>query len=269
MGKLDFLVLVLSLHCFIASLVGGNEINITSDKSALIAFKSLISSDPYNVLANWSVSSSPCGWIGVTCNIRHGRVYSLKLGNLDLKGIISPQLGHLSFLVELDLSNNHFHSQIPIQLVGLRRLKLVNLSYNDFDGQVPARIGGLSILKHLDLRNNSLNGSIPLTLCNLSRLEILNLNYNLIEGTIPLEIGKLERLKILRLAGNKLSGNIPQTLSNLSSLEYLSLSLNTLSGMSLMIRSIYIYNFLQAHLFLFDGKCYLNIHYGSTYSIEG
>ncbi|KAF7842262.1 LRR receptor-like serine/threonine-protein kinase EFR [Senna tora] len=200
--------------------------NITTDESALHAFKS----DPYNFLSNWSVtSSSPCDWVGVTCNVRHGRVHSLNLGDMGLSGTISPHLGNLSFLVKLDVSDNNFHDHFPKELVQLRRLKLLNLSFNEFDGTVPTWIGGLHALQHLSLRNNSLSGIIPLSVSNLSSLETLDWNDNSIEGTIPHEIGALKSLKILRIARNKLFRIIPNAISNLSSLELLSLSYNSLS----------------------------------------
>ncbi|KAF7842416.1 putative LRR receptor-like serine/threonine-protein kinase [Senna tora] len=207
-----------------------SKTNITTDESALLAFKSSITSDPYDFLANWSVSSSPCDWVGITCNARHGRVHSLNLGDMGLNGTISPHLGNLSFLVELDLSFNNFHGHLPKELVQLRRLKLLNLSFNEFDGEVPTWIGGLHALQHLSLRNNSLNGIIPLSVSNLSSLETLDWNDNFIEGKIPHEIGRLKSLKILRMANNKFSGIIPQAIFNLSSLERLSLSYNNLSG---------------------------------------
>ncbi|KAI9073631.1 hypothetical protein K1719_044416 [Acacia pycnantha] len=166
------------------------DTNISTDKSALLALKSFITSDPFDFLAHWSVSSSPCNWTGVTCNTRHGRVHSLNLHGMGLKGSISPQLGNLSFLVELDLNDNNFYGQIP----------------------------------------KDLNGFIPLSLFNLSRLETLDLRFNFIEGTIPLDVGRLERLKILRLGGNKISWIHSLTISNLSSLELLSLSYNNFSG---------------------------------------
>ncbi|XP_054778364.1 receptor kinase-like protein Xa21 [Prosopis cineraria] len=206
----SFAFLMFSLHCFISSLAL-IDTNITTDKSTLLGLKSFITSDPYDSLSTWCISSSPCNWVGVTCNTRHGRVHSLNLGGMDLKGTISKLLGNLSFLVELDLSSNNFYGEIPRELVQLRRLKQLNLSFNDFHGKVPAWIGDLSTLEHLNLQNN-------------------DWNFNLIEGIIPIEVGRLERLKVLRLAGNKLSGIIPQMISNLSSLELLSLSSNTLSG---------------------------------------
>ncbi|XP_054778372.1 protein NSP-INTERACTING KINASE 1-like [Prosopis cineraria] len=163
--SLSFVFLIFSFHCFISSLAW-IDTNITTDKSALLGLKSFITSYPYGSLSTWSLSSSPCNWVGVTCNT-YGRVHSLNLGGMDLIGTISPQLGNLSFLVELDLSSNNFDGQIPRELVQLCRLKLLNLSYNDFHGQVPTLIGYLSTLEHLNLQNNSFDGFIPLSLFNL------------------------------------------------------------------------------------------------------
>ncbi|KAF7842248.1 putative LRR receptor-like serine/threonine-protein kinase [Senna tora] len=229
--------LLVTHNSLLASLMKSawSKTNITTDESALLAFKSSITSDPYDFLANWSVSSSPCGWIGVTCNVGHGRVHSLNLSDMGLIGTISPHLGNMSFLVELDLSYNNFQGHLPKELVQLRRLKLLNLSSNEFAGEVPTWIGDLHALQHLNLRNNSLSGIIPLSVSNLSRLETLDWNFNLIEGKIPYEIGRLKSLKILRIAGNKLSGIIPNAISNLSSLELLSLPYNSLSRMSLFL----------------------------------
>ncbi|XP_054778374.1 receptor-like protein 53 [Prosopis cineraria] len=141
---------------------------------SLIGLKSFVTSDPYDSLSTWSLSSSPNKWVGVTCNIRHGRVHSLNLTSMDLIGTISSQLRNLSFLVELDLSSNNFYGQIPRELARLRRLKLLNLRFNDFHRQVLAWIGDLSTLEHLNLQNNIFDGLIPASLFNLSRLETLD-----------------------------------------------------------------------------------------------
>ncbi|KAI9076963.1 hypothetical protein K1719_041039 [Acacia pycnantha] len=87
MGKPSFLVFLLLLQCFMGSLAW-TDTNISTDKSALLALKSCITLDPYDFLANWSVSSSPCNWTGVRCDTHNRRVHSLNLGGMELKGSI-------------------------------------------------------------------------------------------------------------------------------------------------------------------------------------
>ncbi|KAI4353718.1 hypothetical protein L6164_002649 [Bauhinia variegata] len=84
--------------------------NINTDQSSLLAFKDHITYDANNFLAkNWSVKTPTCDWFGVTCASSHLRVTSLNLSYMGLVGTIPPHLGNLSFLMELDLSNNSFH----------------------------------------------------------------------------------------------------------------------------------------------------------------
>ncbi|KAI5419869.1 receptor kinase-like protein Xa21 [Lathyrus oleraceus] len=196
----------LSLQCFVASFAANTK-NITTDESALLAFKSLITSDPSNKLSNnWSTSSSICNWVGVTCHEKHNRVHSLRLENMGLRGTLSPNLGNLSFLVILDLSDNSLSGPFPKEICRLRRLKYLDFSYNEFVGEIPAAVGDLSQLQYLYIGSNNFSGSIP-------------------NG-----IGNLSQLKNWSASHNRLSGVIPETISNLSSLEYISLAFNYFSG---------------------------------------
>ncbi|XP_039685027.1 probable LRR receptor-like serine/threonine-protein kinase At3g47570 [Medicago truncatula] len=248
-------LLSLSLHCCFIACLAANTKNITTDQSALLAFKSLITSDPYDVLANnWSTSSSVCNWIGVTCDERHGRVHSLILRNMSLRGTVSPNLGNMSFLVILDLKNNSFGGQFPKELCSLRRLKVLHISYNEFEGGIPPALGNLSQLQYLylgtnnfngfipqsmgnlhglielDTIRNKLSGPIPRTISNMSSIEVLHLSSNYFSGTIPEEIGYLDKLEVLLLSNNSLSGSIPSKIFNLSSLTALVVDHNSLSG---------------------------------------
>jgi len=205
--------------------------NITTDQSALLAFKSLITSDPYNTLANnWSTSSSVCNWVGVTCDERHNRVHSLNLTSMGLRGNVSPNLGNLSFLVILDISNNNFGGQFPKEICRLRWLKTINFVYNEFVGRIPKALGDLSQLQYLYLGANNFSGFLPRS------------------------IGNLRRLKLLDTSQNRLSGPIPQTLLNLSSLEYIGLSFNYFSGTSpssdIMCHTLYIFCIHKIHDFI-------------------
>ena len=84
------------------------------DEVALIALKAHITYDSQGILAtNWSTKSSYCSWYGISCNAPQQRVSAINLSNMGLQGTIVSQVGNLSFLVSLDLSNNYFHASLP------------------------------------------------------------------------------------------------------------------------------------------------------------
>ena len=84
------------------------------DEVALIALKAQITYDSQGILAtNWSTKSSYCSWYGISCNAPQQRVSAINLSNMGLQGTIVSQVGNLSFLVSLDLSNNYFHASLP------------------------------------------------------------------------------------------------------------------------------------------------------------
>ncbi|PQQ21842.1 LRR receptor-like serine/threonine-protein kinase FLS2 [Prunus yedoensis var. nudiflora] len=68
------------------------QTNISRDQSALLALKSYITTDPQNILVNWSTTTSVCNWVGVTCGARHLRVAVLNLSYMGLTGTIPRTL---------------------------------------------------------------------------------------------------------------------------------------------------------------------------------
>jgi LRR receptor-like serine/threonine-protein kinase FLS2 len=114
-----------------------------TDRSALIAFNSKITSDPNttHVLAgNWSTATNFCDWIGVSCSRRRQRVTALNLSYMGLQGTISPHIGNLSFLLSLDLSNNSFFGSLPHEISRPHRLRILQLSSNLLEGRVFVKI---------------------------------------------------------------------------------------------------------------------------------
>lgn len=133
----------------------------STDELALLSFKSMLSSDPSNLLASWNKSIHFCRWPGVVCGHRHlDRVVALHLGSFGLSGHISPSLGNLSFLSELDLHKNQLVGEIPTELGQLPRLQLLNMSNNHLNGRIPVALGRCTKLKRLDLSDNQLQGEI-------------------------------------------------------------------------------------------------------------
>ncbi|KAK2972169.1 hypothetical protein RJ640_029207, partial [Escallonia rubra] len=53
---------------------------------------------------------------------------------MGLLGTIPPSMRNLSFLVSLDLRGNNFSGGIPKEMAHLRRIKYINLNFNDLRG---------------------------------------------------------------------------------------------------------------------------------------
>ncbi|KAL2489368.1 putative LRR receptor-like serine/threonine-protein kinase [Forsythia ovata] len=224
--------LVILLACCVTACMA-NNMNISTDESALLAFKSRMMSttDPSKILIkNWSASTPVCVWIGVTCGLRHQRVTTLDISSMNLSGNIPSQLGNLSFLVSINLSKNFFYGSLPQELIRLRRLQIIDFGVNSFSGQIPSWFGFLHKLQVLYLRNNSFTGFIPPSLSNISTLQNLDLSFNPLQGKIPKEFGNLHNLKRLILQYNRLTGLIPLTIFNISIVEHLAFTGNYLSG---------------------------------------
>ncbi|XP_021832112.1 probable LRR receptor-like serine/threonine-protein kinase At3g47570 [Prunus avium] len=222
-------ITLLLVHYSSIGIVGATQTDITTDQFALLALKSHITSDPHNILVNWSTTTSVCNWVGVTCGSRHLRVASLNLSYMGFTGTIPPHLGNLSFLVALSFNNNSFDGALPYQLSYLRRLKLISFGYNNFMGSIPSWFGSFPKLQSFNLYGNQFSGSIPMTIFNLSTLQVLNLRANQL-SEIPKEIGFLDHVEELYVQYNALKGPVPVVVFNMSSLTTLTLYGNSLSG---------------------------------------
>ncbi|RCV20320.1 hypothetical protein SETIT_4G046500v2 [Setaria italica] len=202
----------------------------SDDRSALLSFKSGVSSDPHGALASWG-SSNVCNWTGVACDMAERRVVKLTLRDQKLTGEVSPALGNLSHLNILNLSGNLFTGRVPSELGNLFHLTLLDISMNSFAGKIPPELGNLSSLNYFDLSGNSFIGGVPPELGNLSKLKQLSIGGNGLEGPIPVELTRIRNLIYLNLGENNLSGHIPEAIfCNFSNLQYIDLSSNFLAG---------------------------------------
>ncbi|KAL9427091.1 hypothetical protein AB3S75_033810 [Citrus x aurantiifolia] len=212
------------------------------DRVALQAFKSKISHDPQGVLNSWNDSRHFCEWEGITCGRWHKRVIALNLTSRALSGSLSPHIGNLSFLREINLENNTIQGEIPREFGRLLRLEALFLSNNSLVGKIPANLSYCSVLAVLTLGCNKLEGIIPFEFVDLYKLKRLALHRNNLTGGIPPFLGNLTSLKSVSLAGNSFGGNIPDSLGQLKELEALGISGNNLSG--IIPPSIYNLSFL-------------------------
>nr|XP_051195030.1 tyrosine-sulfated glycopeptide receptor 1-like isoform X1 [Lolium perenne] len=85
----------------------------------------------------------------------------------------------------LDLSNNKFSGEIPLDIGQLKALSSVNFSFNHLTGQIPESICNLTKLQVLDLSSNNLTGDMPAALNSLNFLSAFNVSNNDLEGHTP------------------------------------------------------------------------------------
>ncbi|XP_077224839.1 LRR receptor-like serine/threonine-protein kinase EFR [Tasmannia lanceolata] len=203
-----------------------------SDRLALLSFKNQIQAGPLSILMSWNDSLHFCNWYGVKCDRQNHRVTSLELVGLNLAGPMSPSIANLTFLMKLNLRNNHLHGEIPQEIGRLTRLHTLNLSMNSFQGEIPINFTHCTRLKTIDLNHNKLVGKIPgEILTSFSKLQILYLGHNNLTGSIPPSIRNLSSLTDLYLSCNFLEGEIPNELGRIAGLEFFQISRNRLSGM--------------------------------------
>ncbi|XP_070680926.1 probable LRR receptor-like serine/threonine-protein kinase At3g47570 [Malus domestica] len=218
------LVLLIDYSCFLLS--SASFSNYT-DQHALLAIESQLTYPANGVLAgNWTIRTSFCDWIGVSCSKRRQRVTALDLSYMDLHGMISPHVGNLSFLVSLRLQNNSLHGFLPHEIGRLHRLRILALQDNQLQGSVSPTLHHCQKLKVINLRRNMVSGLVPKELGSLPMLQRLYLTANNLSGGIPTSLGNISTLHELFLDQNSLTGSFPSTLLNLSSLVFIDLRSN-------------------------------------------
>ncbi|KAL6221532.1 hypothetical protein ACLB2K_004928 [Fragaria x ananassa] len=155
----------------------------------------------------------------------------LMLYENQLSGTIPPSLGKCINLEILDLSHNQMSGVIPSEVAGLRSLKLyLNLSSNHLHGEVPMELSKMDMVLAIDLSSNNLSGTIPSQLGSCIALESLNISSNSLQGPVPVSIGKLPFLEKLDVSSNQLVGEIPESLEQSLTLKELNFSFNNFSG---------------------------------------
>ncbi|XP_073277963.1 somatic embryogenesis receptor kinase 1-like isoform X2 [Primulina huaijiensis] len=179
-------------------LVQFSRVSANAEGDALNALKSNLA-DPNNVLQSWDPTLvNPCTWFHVTCN-NDNSVTRVDLGNANLSGTLSPQLGLLPNLQYLNIITG----RIPSELGNLTSLVSLDLYLNSLIGPIPDTLGKLQKLRFLRLNNNSLTGEIPRSLTTIMTLQVLDLSNNQLTGRIPVD-GSFQLFTPISFANNNL-----------------------------------------------------------------
>ncbi|XP_075105324.1 uncharacterized protein LOC107786872 isoform X3 [Nicotiana tabacum] len=157
-------------------------------------------------------------------------VTKMSLSNNELTGHIPNTIQGMLNLQELYLQNNKLEGTIPDVICNLKNLGALYLSGNEFSGSVPPCLGKVTSLRYLYLAYNRLNSSLPENLGALHDLIKFDISSNLLSGKIPVEIGNIKAVTLIDLSKNNFSGKIPSTLGRLDNVIKLSLAHNRLDG---------------------------------------
>ncbi|KAI4312217.1 hypothetical protein MLD38_037054 [Melastoma candidum] len=163
-----------------------------------------------------------------------GNVSSLKMLNLSynpfVPGRVPDELGNLTNLEILWMTECGLVGEIPVSLRRLKKLKDFDLALNSLVGVIPSWIMELTNLVQIELYNNSLTGELPQTgWSNLSGLRNIDASMNRLTGIIPEELTRLP-LESLNLYENDLQGDLHPSIAESPGLYELRVFKNRLSG---------------------------------------
>lgn len=213
--------------------------------------------DEWKDQLNFVSKKNVCKWndrsSGVFCN-DNNQVANLVLPDLNLNGTIPHDIGLLSNIQILNLTNNALHGTVPLSLGIMSSLRSIDLSKNGFTGPLPKSLASLVDLVSLDFSYNFIGGSDDIGMfkdlpsleelhLNNNRLEgklgqfgsseslkIIDVSFNALGGTLPTKVTEGKKLKVLKVDNNMITGTIPAAIGKLYNLEQLDMSNNFLSG---------------------------------------
>ena len=155
---------------------GTTEVTVTNpDRDLLMVFYQATGGRNWVKHDNWLTEAPLDEWHGVYTD-SVGRVSTLSLHGNNLTGTIPPELGDLTSLRQLRLTDGGLTGAIPRELANLTELTSLQLYSNHLTGSIPQEFGNLTSLRSLLLSYNLLTGPIPQSFL---RLDSLGLSFGI------------------------------------------------------------------------------------------
>ena len=235
------------------AVVDATNEGLVSDCGMLLAVRDTLAG---TAALNWSADTPIADWTGVALGETSwsGRVTEILLGGMGLNGNIPKQLGSLTNLESLDLSDNKLTGTIPTELGSLANLQELYLGGNLLTGCVPdglrdvpnndiARLGLPFCSEHpcvsggavVDATNAGLKSDCGMLLAARDTLAgTASLNWSadtpITEWNGVVLGGTHGHVTELDLGALGLNGRIPKELGSLANLRWLFLGQNQLTG---------------------------------------
>ena len=236
-----------------------------TERTALTALYEAAGGQDWKINDGWLGDGALDKWLRVTTD-ENGQVTGLDLGSNQLNGEIPAELGNLSRLELLYISDNNLTGALPQSLTGISGLESFHFHNNPglcapIDETFQAWLRGIAKVRGsscapedsledrevlvklydaLDGENWTNNANwlnerpirewYGVTNDASGRVNGLLLDGNELTGELPAELGSLSNVQRLELGNNKLSGEIPTELGSLSNLQRLELGNNKLTG---------------------------------------
>jgi len=103
-----------------------------------------------------------CDWPGISCDSYQQFVTSIDLSNQNLTGTLTTEIGLLTTLENINLSNNDLKGNIDESLHrNLHQIKFFNIGNNSFGGAFPYEILSHPHLVELNISGNNFVGRLP------------------------------------------------------------------------------------------------------------
>ncbi|EAS29875.3 uncharacterized protein CIMG_08621 [Coccidioides immitis RS] len=132
-----------------------------------------------------------------------GNLTELRLGNNDLDGMFTPQLGSLQKLEVLDLRGNAL-TGLPDNLSDLTGLRVLNVAENQLTSLPFSALSKLPLVE-INAQKNRLQGClVPASIRRIEGLQILNVSGNSLEGLSAGDVLELPSLQQLFADANRI-----------------------------------------------------------------